>query len=101
MDDEEKIVSVPYFLHEAVCDKMERTSEHALEKMEASNRRMMMSLIVVCLTLIVTVCSFLVAYKHMNDTWIEFFDTIQNGEKLDDTILNERNERANPEAPEG
>lgn len=94
--EEEKIASVPYYIHEAVCDKMERTSEAALSRMETSNRRMMVSLIVVCLTLIVTVCSFLCAYKKMNDTWMSFLRSTQQEEVQND--IYEGDAGANPES---
>lgn len=91
MPEEEKIVTVPFFIHEAVCDKLERAhtasleaSKDALDKITLCNRRMLMALVVVCAALIITVFGFLHAYTNMNDTWINYYDNhsevVQNGE---------------------
>ena len=105
MVEDEKIAVVPFYIHEAVCDKMERSSRSALDKMEASNKRMMACLVVVCLTLIITVCSFLIAYKSMNDTWIGFFDKLRQEELQEevqnDIILDERDEGADSNSFKG
>lgn len=107
MLEEEKIASVPYYIHEAVCDKMERATKAALEsnrialeKMDRSNKRILTALIVVCLTLLITVCCFLVAYKDMNNTWLDFFENhaeeVQNG-----IVFDERNQGVDSKPFEG
>lgn len=84
MDDKDKR-EVPFYIHEAVCDKIERTGKAAIEqlrqssseamsKMDKSNRRMLSALIAVCITLLITAFLFLNAYKVMTKTWVGFID---------------------------
>ena len=85
MEDKENYQEVPYYLHEAVCDKIERTGKEALDKLEKSsndalskmdksNRRMLSALIAVCITLLIVVFGFLNAYKVMTKSWVTFID---------------------------
>ena len=97
MPEKDEIATVPFFIHEAVCDKMEKsaqmiaeTSEEALKSMDKSNRRMLAALISVCVNIIFTVCSFLFAYTKMNDKWFNFIEN--NYEEVhDETMLDEGN----------
>ncbi len=85
--EEKKYEEVPFYIHEAVCDKLQRSSKEALDKMDSSNKRLLTALITVCVTLIITVCCFLYAYKDMNNTWMDFFQNrteegVQDGGNL-------------------
>lgn len=60
---EDKQASVPFFVHEATMDKM-----------DTNNKRMLIALITVCLTLILTVAAFLRAYTSMNNMWITYIE---------------------------
>jgi hypothetical protein len=112
---EEKIASVPYYLHEAVCERMERTTslaldannnaletnKNAMEKLNISNRRLLIALVTVCVTLVITVCCFLSAYKDMNKNWMDFFENHITEEVTDGSLLDERDPGANSGASEG
>ncbi len=60
---EDKQASVPFFVHEATMNKM-----------DVNNKRMLIALITVCLTLILTVAAFLMAYTSMNNKWITYIE---------------------------
>ena len=68
MEDKEQMASVPFFIHEATCEKM----ENAMEKLNESNKRLLAALVVVCVTLVITVACFLCAYRDMNNTWLNY-----------------------------
>ena len=98
MEDKEKLEDVPFYIHEAVCDKIERAGKSALEKLEKnsanalstmdkSNKRMLAALIAVCVTLLIAVFGFLNAYKVMTKTWVGFIDSHFN-----ETVEEERGE---------
>lgn len=83
--DTEKKQDVPFYIHEAVCDKLERngkeaienlkqTSSEAMSKMDKSNKRMLIALVAVCATLLIAVFGFLNAYKTMTGSWIGFLN---------------------------
>lgn len=91
MDDKEKHEDVPFYIHEAVCDKIERVGKAAMEKLEKtssdalstmdkSNKRMLAALVAVCVTLLIVVFGFLNAYKVMTRTWVGFIDSHFNEE---------------------
>lgn len=75
MEEKEQMASVPFYIHEATCDKLERSNERAMEKMNLSNKRLLAALITVCVTLIITVGCFLLAYRDMNNTWLAFYES--------------------------
>lgn len=66
MSENEKQASVPFFVHEATMNKM-----------DVNNKRMLVALITVCITLIITVCCFLTAYRSMNNSWMTFVEKQQ------------------------
>lgn len=90
MDDRDKYEEVPFFIHEATCDKLQRMSDNAMEKlvestkssieanketikkMEGNNKRMLIALIVVCVTLVITALAYLSAYKDLNIRWMTY-----------------------------
>lgn len=100
MEDKERHDDVPFYIHEAVCDKIERSgraaienlkqsSSEAMSKMDKSNKRMLTALIAVCVTLLLVVFGFLNAYKIMTKSWVGFIDshfneTVSTTEGADD-----------------
>ena len=86
MDEKDKKQEVPFYIHEAVCDKIERVGKEALEnlkqttsesmsKMDRSNKRMLVALMTVCITLLIAIFGFLTTYKSMTGTWIGFINS--------------------------
>lgn len=101
--DTEKKQDVPFYIHEAVCEKIERTGKEALEslkqtssdamqKMDRSNKRILVALLLVCVTLLFIVYGFLNTYKVMTTSWVGFIDShfndkIEDEEGVDDGLL--------------
>lgn len=117
MEDKEKYSDVPFYIHEAVCDKIERSGKAAIEnlkqasseamsKMDKSNKRMLAALIAVCVTLLLVVFGFLNAYKVMTKSWVGFIDshfneTIQSMEGADDGLFVQDDSADNQSSLEG
>ena len=70
MSENEKQATIPYFVHEATIDKMDR-----------NNKRLLHALIVVCVTLFITVTSlvlmFTTTYKNLSNSFINYIETHQ------------------------
>lgn len=77
----EKQASVPYFIHEGMMTRM----QIAMEKVENSNKRMLTALWSVCITLILVVVIFVVAYTENNKNWMKFTNYIQTTQ-TEDTV---------------
>ena len=60
---EDKQACVPYFVHEGVMDHYSR-----------ANRRMLIALVVVCITFITTIIVFVTVYTQREKNWL---DTLQ------------------------
>jgi len=60
---EEKQACVPYFVHEGVMDHYSR-----------ANKRMLIALIIVCITFITTIIVFVTGYTQREKNWL---DTLQ------------------------
>lgn len=75
MSENEKQASVPFFVHEATMNKM-----------DVNNKRMLVALITVCITLIITVCCFLTAYRTMNNSWMTFVEKQQEVQRFVDKM---------------
>ena len=60
---EDKQACVPYFVHEGVMDHYSR-----------ANRRMLIALVVVCITFIATIIIFVTGYTQREANWL---DTLQ------------------------
>ena len=60
---DDKQACVPYFVHEGVMDHYSR-----------ANRRMLIALVVVCMTFIITIIVFVTGYTQREKNWL---DTLQ------------------------
>ena len=75
---EEKQASVPFFVHEAT-----------LNKLDISNKRMLVALVTVCITLIITVGCFVTAYVRTNHDWMEYAEKLQQVEETQNAGIHE------------
>lgn len=69
---DEKQACVPFFLH-----------ENAMMHYNATNRRMFLALIAVCLTFIITVIIFVTGYTAREKAWIDALSKTPNTEVTD------------------
>ena len=97
MDKEyEELATIPFYIHEAVCDKIERNTEFALTKMDDGNRRMMNVIIAVCVTLAICIVMSVVGFIVINKRWINYLDTHYTVEEVNDgNVLDEGNQGDN------
>ncbi len=63
---EEKIACIPFFVH-----------ENSMMHYNATNRRMFLALIAVCLTFIITIVIFVTGYTAREKNWLDTIATMQ------------------------
>ena len=73
MQENEKQASVPYFIHEGDMARMDM----AMDRMVTAMDKMKYALRTVCLTLVLVVLLFVVAYTINNNNWRKYVERMQ------------------------
>ena len=66
MEDKERQAEVPFFVHEGVIERMDRV-----------NKRMLVSLLAVCITLALTASAAIFGLVYTNRMWMQHVDSLR------------------------